>query len=132
MLDTKFYEKSVIKPGYGFYKAIVEANKQIPLKYLHGINIPDFLITIKSNTFYVYKGKKGFVVDGGVNLCGKFEEHVLDNVKFNYKEKREMPVMLNRIRDDFDLDASTMRIFVKSYKDLREKKEFLPPDYGFR
>jgi len=132
VINSRFYDKSLIKPGYGFYKALIEANKEIPLKYLHGINIPSFLITIKNDTFFVYQGTKGFVIDAGVNLVVKFDDHVLETTKWKYKEHQDIPIMINRRKDDFDQNPATWSINVKSYKDLREKKEFLPPDYSIR
>ena len=56
-IDQYFYEDYPIKPGYYFYCALVKANKVIPLKYLTGINIPDFFIEDEQkDPYWVYQG----------------------------------------------------------------------------
>ncbi len=46
-----FYQNYPVKPGFHFYKALIEA--KIPLKYLSGVNIPDFNINLHQDTFIV-------------------------------------------------------------------------------
>jgi hypothetical protein len=133
MLDTRFYENYKIKPGYGFYKALIEADKVIPLRHLKGIYIPNFLITIKHDTSHVFQDDKGnFIIDNRVNIYSKFEEHILENCKFKYKKQNWLPMMITRVKSDYEDHQGDMRILVKSYKDLRDKKDFNPPDGGIK
>lgn len=46
-----FYGDYPVKPGFHFYKALIEA--KIPLKYLTGVNIPDFIINLTKDTYMV-------------------------------------------------------------------------------
>lgn len=54
-INDQFYNEYPIKPGFHFYKNLIEA--KIPLKYLKGVNIPDFIINLQSDTYMVYQGK---------------------------------------------------------------------------
>ena len=46
-----FYHNYPVKPGFHFYKSLIEA--KIPLKYLKGVNIPDFLINLHTDAYMV-------------------------------------------------------------------------------
>lgn len=46
-----FYDDYPVKPGFHFYAALIDA--KIPLKYLTGINIPDFIINLHQDTYMV-------------------------------------------------------------------------------
>ncbi len=43
-----FYRNYPVKPGFYFYQALIEA--KIPLKFLTGINIPDFFINLPADS----------------------------------------------------------------------------------